>query len=287
MSLLGEDFIKAQKRWLYPREPQQNFWRAVLLAIGVFLAYNILQGLVMVAIYAFVLHGDILQLGHVTNADPTDPSRIIFLKSALLSIFPCGVITAALVIWVAQFGQPHRKGVIPIEWPKISWLGWVLIVIGFILVMLFSASGIFSITGIDPSNYDVSDKGLSDTASKAGVVEKTLADLSQNPVLFVFGALSAIIGAPLAEEFIFRGLLFAGIAKTSLGWPGAVIISAAVWAIAHAFGAPWIFVGVIFGMGIVLGLLLLRFGSLWVTIACHTAWNVLVTLPMFSLGPHT
>ncbi|MBG1231182.1 CPBP family intramembrane glutamic endopeptidase [Aestuariivirga litoralis] len=288
--MLGEDFTKARSSWLYPREPQQNFWRALLIGVGVFVAYQLLQGVLALAIYLVAFHGGLGELSGMVgsgNSTTTSPTQALMYKSGLLSIFPSGVIVAALVLYLSQFGLPGRMGKLPVEWPKINFLGWALIVVGFILVMLFAASGVFQALGLDPSAYEVSSKGLSDTASKAGIIEKTLADMANDPLLLGFGALSAIIGAPLAEEFLFRGLLFAGIAKTRAGWPGAVLISAGTWAVAHAFGAPWIFVGVIFGMGLILGLLMLRFGSLWVTIACHTAWNVLVTLPMFSLGSHT
>jgi len=47
------------------------------------------------------------------------------------------------------------------------------------------------------------------------------------------------------------------------------------------------FVGVLFVMGLALGLLLLRFGSLWVTICCHILWNVISSGAMFYTGTHS
>jgi uncharacterized protein len=62
---------------------------------------------------------------------------------------------------------------------------------------------------------------------------------------------------------------------------GAVVITAALWAVVHGASAPWLFVFVIFIMGLLLGWLLLRFGSLWVTIVVHAAWNGFSSLAIF------
>ena len=92
------------------------------------------------------------------------------------------------------------------------------------------------------------------------------------------------MAAPLTEELLFRGALFSAIASSRLGRIGAVMITAALWALAHATSAPLLFVGILFVMGICLGLLLLRFGSLWVTIACHASWNAMSSLALFGAG---
>ena len=54
------------------------------------------------------------------------------------------------------------------------------------------------------------------------------------------------------------------------------------WALLHAT-EPWLSIGLIFLMGLVLGFLLIRFGSLWVTIICHGVWNSIYSL-MILLG---
>ena len=48
---------------------------------------------------------------------------------------------------------------------------------------------------------------------------------------------------------------------------------------------PWLAVGIIFVMGLVLGALLIRFGSLWVTMACHGIWNGVYALMIFWAQP--
>ncbi len=80
---------------------------------------------------------------------------------------------------------------------------------------------------------------------------------------------------------IFRGALFSALRHSWVGKTGAVVITAAAWAVIHAMGAPWLFVFIIFIMGLCLGWLLLRFGSLTLTIICHACWNLVSSLAIF------
>ena len=80
---------------------------------------------------------------------------------------------------------------------------------------------------------------------------------------------------------IFRGQLFSALSRTRLGVSGATLLTAATWALLHA-SEPWLSVGLIFFMGLVFGWMMYRFGSLWVVIACHSAWNGIYALIVFS-----
>ena len=293
--MLGEYFKKARGAWLYPQVPVQHLWRAVGFFILLFLIFSFLQGLFALVIFSAGLGGDLkvfaasaqgLQLGGAGSA-VNDPQVALLLKALLIGMFPAGLVAALLSLYFAQFGLPKRAGHLPMEWPKFGLLGWVAIIVGFLVLMAIAFNLLFVVLGIDPTSYATSAQGLADDKSNAGMVEKTLADLAHDPRLFFLAVPGAVLGAPLAEELIFRGALFAGLVQSRLGRPGAVIITAGLWALGHAGAAPWMFVGVIFLMGLILGVLLLRFGTLWVTIACHTAWNAVTTLIMFSAGSHS
>lgn len=293
--MLGEDFNRARSAWLYPQIPLQHFWRAVGFFILLFIFFTFLQGLFALLVFGIGLGGDLkvfaasaqgLQLGGVGSA-VTDPQVTLLLKAMLIGMFPAGLGTAVLSLYFAQFGLPKRMGHLPMQWPKFGVLGWVALITSFLVFMAIVFNLLFVALGIDPMTYSTSAQGLADDKSNAGMVEKTLADLAHNPRLFFLAVPGAVLGAPLAEELIFRGALFAGLVQSRLGRPGAVIITAGLWALGHAGAAPWMFVGVIFLMGLILGVLLLRFGTIWVTIACHTAWNAVTTLIMFSTGSHS
>ncbi len=61
---------------------------------------------------------------------------------------------------------------------------------------------------------------------------------------------------------------------------GTALVTSALWAGLH-LSEPWFSVGLIFVMGLVFGWMMYRFGSLWVTIACHAVWNTSYALLIF------
>ncbi len=281
--MLGYDFKEAMTRWLYPVEPMQTFWRSVGWFVALFLLFSASQLVSGLLVYHYGFGGDAkLWLDQVTGQAGLDPAILAdpekgllnanFLKSSILGAFPTQLLTAIIALWLAHYGLPKRQGQIPLDWPKIGGAGWVLLIVSFILMMFVVMQVIVSLLGAPPA---------------IGLVETTLMSFAKDPFQFGLAMLGIVLGAPLAEELVFRGALFAGIAQSRLGRVGAVITSSALWAMAHAGPTPWPFVFVIFFMGLALGALLLRFGSLWVTIVCHTAWNTVQTLLILALGTHT
>ena len=89
--------------------------------------------------------------------------------------------------------------------------------------------------------------------------------------------IAAGIGAPIAEECLFRGLLFGTLKRTSLGIGGAAAVSAILWAVLHAnysiYGVTAITL-----IGIYLALVRERTGSLLTPIVCHGTYNSLIVL---------
>ncbi len=274
-NFFGEDFVKARSAWLYRIEPMQGVWRALAIAAIVFIIYNFLQVAFALVAASLVYHTDMESIKAAMVQTVGDPAasnavRLIFVKSAMIGTFPAAVIATFLAVIVSQFGLPNKQGTLPLYWPKISTVGWVVILIGFWVLTELMSVGLLTALGVD--------------AAKTGEVEKALLALAKEKSFFVLALPGAVLGAPLIEEVLFRGIMFAGLMNSPLGKRGAVLITAAVWAVAHALGAPWYYVLVLFVMGIVLGILLLRFGSLWVPIGCHTLWNLVVTLLLFQMG---
>ena len=269
MIMFGTDFASALKGWNYPTQKQQGFWRAVGLFLAVFLLFQILQIAVAFGLFHFMLGGS---LSGLTQKLPEDYSK--FLQASIIGMFPAAVPSVFLALYVSRFGLADRKGQLPLHFPRFGLLGWPVLIVGFSAAILILASVLYGMLNIDP-------------VKELGLVEKTMTGLANDPRLFVLALPSIVLAAPLAEEFLFRGILFAGLTNTVVGRPGAVLITSALWAVAHAGAAPWVNVGLIFVMGLLLGTLLLRFGSLWVTIACHTAWNAMSSITLLSLGGHS
>lgn len=87
------------------------------------------------------------------------------------------------------------------------------------------------------------------------------------------------IGAPVSEELLFRGFLFSALAKSRLGLTGTSLLTAGLWTAVHAgysiFGLIEVFL-----IGLYFSWLLVRTGSLWVTIFCHAAYNTVVAVAL-------
>jgi len=94
--------------------------------------------------------------------------------------------------------------------------------------------------------------------------------------------LAVAIGAPLSEEFLFRGFLLPALAKTRLGFWGAAVISTSLWCGLHAqYSLAGL--GIVFLIGLLLSWQLWRTGSLWVPIVCHGVYNALVFLVLWGI----
>ena len=86
--------------------------------------------------------------------------------------------------------------------------------------------------------------------------------------------IATIIFAPLFEEVFFRGFLFEGFRYSRMGVTGAVLLTSFVWAGFHMqYGLFQI--AAIFVLGIILGVVRYRTGSLWPPLVMHVCNNLL------------
>ena len=99
---------------------------------------------------------------------------------------------------------------------------------------------------------------------------QAIMDLGGLPLLI----LAVAITPGICEELLCRGTLLSGL-RRSLGPVGAVLVSAFCFAAIH--GSPHRFLSQM-GMGVVLGLLVLRSGSLWPAILLHAGHNALLVI---------
>jgi hypothetical protein len=91
--------------------------------------------------------------------------------------------------------------------------------------------------------------------------------------------LAAGIGAPLAEEFLFRGLLFGALRRSPLGFAGATAVTSLSWSLLHANYSVYGLTAITL-IGIYLAWLRERTGTLLTPIVCHGAYNSLIILLM-------
>jgi membrane protease YdiL (CAAX protease family) len=89
--------------------------------------------------------------------------------------------------------------------------------------------------------------------------------------------IAAGIGAPIAEECLFRGLIFGALRRTPLGIAGAASVTALMWAFLHASYSIY-GIAAITLIGIYLALVRERTGSLLTPIVCHGVYNSMIVL---------
>jgi len=86
------------------------------------------------------------------------------------------------------------------------------------------------------------------------------------------------VAAPFFEEFLFRGFLLEGLAR-SIGVVGAILITSATWAIIHMqYG--WFEIITIFFIGILFAVAKIKSNSLYVPVAMHMLMNLAASLGM-------
>lgn len=99
-----------------------------------------------------------------------------------------------------------------------------------------------------------------------------------------FMLLLIVVGAPLSEELLFRGFLFSALARSRIGLIGASLVSTALWTLPHA-GYSLQGMLTVFIVGLALCAILVRTGSLRVTIFCHAVYNAGVVVFMLFFMP--
>lgn len=268
MSVLGEDFSGGLFRRMYWPQKPAGLWYAIAVAVGLLLLHQGLQAALSYGVLKAI----------AASAAPTTREAV---KASLVVIFPASLVVAAAAWWLAERGGRRPADVLSLRWPAISPLGWILLLLGFIVVMYAAILAVVLVLGIDLAQYTPGPHGESPKTGSAGLVKEAMFDIARNPVLFLLVFPSVAIGAPLAEEVIFRGQLFSALSSTRIGIAGATLVTATVWSLLHVT-EPWLSIALIFMMGLAFGWMMYRFGSLWVTIICHGAWNGLYALLIFS-----
>ena len=86
-----------------------------------------------------------------------------------------------------------------------------------------------------------------------------------------------IIGAPIAEELLFRGYLYSQLKNTKLGINGTIFLTSLLWTVLHAqYDIDILFS--LFFLGLVLGYVRYKYNSVYLAIAIHAIHNIQATI---------
>lgn len=103
-------------------------------------------------------------------------------------------------------------------------------------------------------------------------------DLASEKIVFLLFLLTVVLGAPIVEEFFFRGYIFAAVAKKGWGPVWALAISAILFSLIH-FEPKRILV--LLGIGIVLSVARWVTGSVTTSIVAHMFNNLVSSIGLF------
>lgn len=105
---------------------------------------------------------------------------------------------------------------------------------------------------------------------------------TREPWVMILAGVQAAVLAPLAEEFMYRGVLMMALVK-QIGVTGALVVSSAVFGVVHLPAEPQAVLA-LFVLGMALGYVAHRTRSLVAPIVAHALFNALMVLGTF-LGP--
>ena len=263
----GEDLAGGFFRRLYTPVNPAGLLFALGVAVGLVLLHQLLQVFLSLALLNGVMGGEL-----------SDTRSVV--KAGLVAVFPASLIVAAAAWWLAGRGGGTAREVLSLHRPRLTGRGWLVVAAGFLVAMYAAIMILVLALGIDLAQYTPGPDGQSPETGSAGAVKEAMFDIANEPWLFLLVFPSIAIGAPLAEELIFRGQLFSALSRTRLGVSGTTVVTSASWALLHAT-EPWLSVGVIFILGLAFGWMMYRFGSIWVPIVCHGVWNGTYALIIF------
>jgi membrane protease YdiL (CAAX protease family) len=158
------------------------------------------------------------------------------------------------------------------QWRVWQYLVFAVVTVGFLILLqqvLFYLSDQLGVGAGDPS----------------GDLERLRRYFSlDRPSSVILLGLLAVVLAPLAEEYVFRGFLFGAFQNTRLGVVGSAILLSVAWSVMH-WGYSSQNLVALFGLGLLFAYIVWRTGSLWPAIIGHGANNLVAVVALMGYHP--
>jgi membrane protease YdiL (CAAX protease family) len=223
-----------------------GFWATTAYGLTAIAAWFVTQILAAVAVLA------ILGVGTATSSLNGDSlvSHAVTIAVVTIASMPAPI---AIIAFAARHARCSPFDYLALHWPRRADL-----IVGLVLVAILLPLG-----------------DLSSWLSGRDLVPPAVVDAyrtARSSSTLVLLAIALIVAAPLMEELLFRGFLFPGYAKSRLGPWGAIVVTAAGWAVMHVQYETF-YVVQIFVLGCVFGWLRWSSGSTLLTIILHAVVN--------------
>jgi uncharacterized protein len=227
-----------------------KFFGTTLWGVGAFAAMSIAQMAAILIAFGFLVRGEFDEgiLAAFANHGATVAGSVLV-----------GMPAALLVLWLAtRTARRSFASYLALRLPAPGQIAYALVASMALLALLDGLSWLFGYP-LSPDFVLASVR----TARDSGLIW-----------LLVLGF---CVGAPIAEEFIFRGFVFRGWSATFLGPTGAIVLSAVAFAVIHQQYA-WFYIAGIAMVGLLFGYLRHRSGSTWLTVIAHGFYNLMAGL---------
>jgi uncharacterized protein len=227
------------------------FWPTIGFSVAIFAIYIVAQSAVAIV---FAIIKVIQQVSNNPDLDPVQLIMSLTSNGLLLSL--ATIVSALAGVGAIILFVKLRKNISISEYlglkPFRKNTLWVLLILGAVLI--------------------VASSGLDRFFPQSQNTNFTIEAYNTSFWPFLLG-IAVVIFAPLFEESFFRGFLFVGLLQSRLGAIGTIVLTAAGWAALHIqydlYGILSILV-----LGIILGIVRLKTGSLWAVMILHALWNL-------------
>jgi len=217
-------------------------------------SFGLMIGLMMAMVAAQVVAVVVLMAGRMAQGGKVDPEA---LQTDGLLVSLSMVVSTPVVVGLCWLLIHLRRGPSLAEYLGLRGFGWKDAVLGLVGLGLVWGLGVWICP--EPSDWMI----------------KIWHNRGPLPLFLV----AIVVLAPVVEEVLFRGFAFAGLSTGRTGAWGATVITTLAWSSLHLqYG--WRELTLVFGLGLVLGWMRARSGSLWLAMGLHALNNALSTLAM-------
>lgn len=239
-----------------PRKPW-GAWSTIGLGVAIFAINSTFQ------VIALIIFSIILVLSRYTSNMDLNPLEFFAgLSTNGLLISVATIVSSIAGVGAAVLFIKLRKGITLSEYlglKKIS-LKTVLALLGIVIGLLALVT-VFNLFMRETQETDI------------------MTEAYRNSVWPPLFWIAIVVFAPVFEEVLFRGFLFTGLVHSRLGAAWTIILTSLVFASLHLqYDLPAM--AQIFILGVVLGVVRLKTGSLWSPIIVHAFWNFIQMIIM-------
>lgn len=219
------------------------------------LRFTLVSGALILGAYLVLQFAATIVAAAVLDLDPAERMGDLVALGVIFSAVPCTLLVLRIVTRARDIGPRSWLALLPAR--ATTLLGWVALA----CVLLHVADLVTVELGRSP----------------VPPVMETIIETTRYTLLLWF---ALVIAAPVFEEVLFRGFLYAGLRRTRIGAGGTTVVTSLLWTLLHVAQYDPYSLLLIALIGILLGIARERTGSLYVPLAIHAVNNLLGTLQM-------